>query len=253
MDYESIYHNFINSRINLQRIKNNDGKLESHHILPQSFGGSNEKQNIILLTPREHYFAHLLLYKMHSGKNKAKMAYALFKMCNNNQNQTRLITSRQYEYAKLQMTLSCSGKNHPTKGKQIHSLENRKKFSEQKMGIKNPMFGKPSWNSGKKGLQKWSSGERMKISKRNKGRKFSEEIKKKMSLATKGKPKSLEHRKKLSMANIGKKMPDYLKNKLIQINKTRPQIDFICPHCQKSGKGSAMFRWHFDNCKSKII
>jgi hypothetical protein len=25
----------------------------------------------------------------------------------------------------------------------------------------------------------------------------------------------------------------------------------ICPHCDKSGKGEVMFRWHFDNCKQK--
>ena len=23
----------------------------------------------------------------------------------------------------------------------------------------------------------------------------------------------------------------------------------ICPHCSKEGKGTAMLRWHFDNCK----
>ena len=24
----------------------------------------------------------------------------------------------------------------------------------------------------------------------------------------------------------------------------------ICPHCGKEGKGSAMYKWHFNNCKS---
>tara|TARA_R110001592_G_C12603768_1_gene696079 strand:- start:56 stop:490 length:435 start_codon:yes stop_codon:yes gene_type:complete len=31
---------------------------------------------------------------------------------------------------------------------------------------------------------------------------------------------------------------------------TQSQIH-ICPHCNKEGKGTAMKRWHFDNCKHK--
>lgn len=27
--------------------------------------------------------------------------------------------------------------------------------------------------------------------------------------------------------------------------------EHICPHCGKLGKSASMFRWHFDNCKSK--
>lgn len=30
------------------------------------------------------------------------------------------------------------------------------------------------------------------------------------------------------------------------------KVIHICPHCNKSGKGWTMFRWHFDNCKFKI-
>ena len=30
-------------------------------------------------------------------------------------------------------------------------------------------------------------------------------------------------------------------------------IEKECPHCGKIGKGHAMFRWHFDNCKEKPI
>ena len=30
------------------------------------------------------------------------------------------------------------------------------------------------------------------------------------------------------------------------------QITSICPHCNKEGRGTAMLKWHFDNCKFKI-
>ncbi len=30
------------------------------------------------------------------------------------------------------------------------------------------------------------------------------------------------------------------------------QITSTCPHCGKEGRGTAMFTWHFENCKFKI-
>ena len=36
---------------------------EKHHILPKHVGGTNEQDNIIVLTYRQHILAHLLLYR----------------------------------------------------------------------------------------------------------------------------------------------------------------------------------------------
>jgi hypothetical protein len=30
-------------------------------------------------------------------------------------------------------------------------------------------------------------------------------------------------------------------------------VEHKCPHCEKSGKGTAMKRWHFDNCKEREL
>lgn len=38
-----------------------DGYCEVHHIVPRSLGGSNEKDNLINLTARQHYIAHWIL------------------------------------------------------------------------------------------------------------------------------------------------------------------------------------------------
>ena len=38
-----------------------DGYVERHHVVPVSLGGGDEPENIITLTAREHYFAHVLL------------------------------------------------------------------------------------------------------------------------------------------------------------------------------------------------
>ena len=45
-------------------------------------GGLDTKENIVVLTAREHYIAHLLLTKITKGANKKKMAFALWNMVN---------------------------------------------------------------------------------------------------------------------------------------------------------------------------
>lgn len=40
---------------------------ERHHIIPKCMGGDNSKTNLVLLTPEEHYLAHLLLVRIYPG------------------------------------------------------------------------------------------------------------------------------------------------------------------------------------------
>jgi len=53
-----------------------DGYSEKHHIVPRSHGGSNKKDNLIALTPRQHFIAHRMLWKAYGGS----MARAYFMM-----------------------------------------------------------------------------------------------------------------------------------------------------------------------------
>ena len=75
--YSKIYNELIKSRKSLGRSKHDDCYYENHHILPKSLGGSNKKSNMVLLTPREHCIAHLLLIKMYNGLAKYKMQAAI--------------------------------------------------------------------------------------------------------------------------------------------------------------------------------
>lgn len=43
------------------------GYYERHHIIPRCMGGSDDPDNIVALTPEEHYVVHQLLVKMHPG------------------------------------------------------------------------------------------------------------------------------------------------------------------------------------------
>ncbi len=58
---------------------------ESHHIVPKSLGGSDNFDNLVRLTYKEHRICHKLLVKMTEGVYKGKMAYALlfFKVSEN--------------------------------------------------------------------------------------------------------------------------------------------------------------------------
>jgi len=44
--------------------------FERHHILPRSLGGQDTLENLIYLIPREHFIAHLILWKCY-GRDTA--------------------------------------------------------------------------------------------------------------------------------------------------------------------------------------
>jgi len=239
----------MSSRKLLDRKSNNDGKLENHHILPRSLGGSDNSINLVLLTTKEHFIAHLLLTKIYTGKDKSKMVYAFAKMCQSNQNQKRIINSRYFELAKTLMSTHCAGENSSWYGRK-HTEETKKKLSESKKGSNNPMFGKPAHNRGITPAP-LSDDAKNRISAAHKGKVISDETKLKMSVAAKDKPKSEEHKKRLSEVNKGKVTSQETKDKIRAIHKGKKQKELTCPHCSKEGRGSSMLRWHFDKCKSK--
>jgi len=79
------------------QLKTFTGRIEKHHIIPKSFGGGMGK-NIISVSPRHHYIAHVLLAR---ATGSPKMIKALHKMvysrtgdvCRNYR-----ISSRVYEF-----------------------------------------------------------------------------------------------------------------------------------------------------------
>jgi len=76
--YYQWYQNLVNKA---KKRKNIDGVYyENHHILPKCLGGNDKPDNLVSLTLREHYVAHLLLSKIYDGKACRKMHYALWRM-----------------------------------------------------------------------------------------------------------------------------------------------------------------------------
>lgn len=74
MNYRRIYDQIIDRAKQEDRKKSEVTYYESHHIVPRCMGGSNKKENLILLTAREHFLVHWLLarsYPSNRGLVKA--------------------------------------------------------------------------------------------------------------------------------------------------------------------------------------
>ena len=194
--YSKLYYKITSNA--KQRIT--EGYTELHHIIPQSMGGSNDKENLVELTAREHFICHWLLIKMTEGKDRSKMLYALNGMKAENRYLQRYhtkITARVYEK---------------------YRIEHAHNHSET-------MKGKPAWNKGRKleehELQehierarnrkidpiKQAEGQQKRIAKVT-GRKDSDEAKLKKSIALKGKlkgPMSEEQKQARSITMTGQK------------------------------------------------
>jgi hypothetical protein len=54
-----------------------DGKKEIHHVIPKCIGGTDDKSNLVELTPEEHYTAHLLLTRIYPNNGKLINAAAM--------------------------------------------------------------------------------------------------------------------------------------------------------------------------------
>lgn len=200
--YKKWYYQIVNSR-QLNPVDKHQYS-EKHHIIPKSLGGTNNNDNLVELTAREHYICHILLIRMTTGQHRHKMLHAAIRLINS-KDKGFIKSSRLYESLKAQLSaemkinnpcfdqevkekLSKINKENPSQGMlgKTHSDESKKKMS---LAAK----GRVPWNKGTKGICKGNPGlkhtddAKRKISsaatKNNIGRKHSEETKKKMAEA----------------------------------------------------------------------
>jgi len=101
---------------NTRRARKQLGYVEGHHIVPRSIRPefSNNHFNIVYLTAKEHFIAHLLLTKMFSGKEQTKMIFAFRRI--HYDNNGKRYTSRLFSNLKSQMPPANLGKIQITDG-----------------------------------------------------------------------------------------------------------------------------------------
>lgn len=111
---------------------------ERHHILPRSLGGSNDPQNLVRLTYREHFLVHWLLTKTTAGKTRERMLYALYRMsARSPDNHHRIIASWQYAIARKAVAEASRGP-HPERG-HVYTPEQRIRHGKALKGNKNKL------------------------------------------------------------------------------------------------------------------
>jgi len=206
MNYIKIYNNIVDRG----RVRIIDGYKELHHIVPKCMGGLNSADNLVYLTPEEHYVAHQLLVKIYPGNKKIIYAAMLMTSCTNivkrNNKLFGWLRRRASEAMSKSLLEFHHNKGKPAFNRNIpHSQETKDKISKSRKGQTahnkgkpgmcgkdNPMYGKPSPNTGKVA---------------------SHETRKKMSISKKALPK------------------------------------LVCQHCGKSMDPGNFKRYHGDKCK----
>ena len=239
MDYKKIYNRIIENSKNEDRIKTPDCYYESHHIIPKCLGGDNNKNNLVLLTAKEHFICHKLLIRIYP--NQKKLVYALWMMSNGSNVYRRKylkVSSREYE---LNRKLYIETHSEKMKGR-IVSKEVGKKISESKKGFR---FSGDS-------RKKMSESQKEKIGDKNSfyGRKHTEETKKKMSEMAKNRKVSEETKKKMSIIRKGRKHTEESKKKMSENMKGIKKKKTICDICNNEITLNTILK-HRDSCIKK--
>lgn len=170
MDYKEFIESIPRNRII-------EGYSERHHIIPRCLGGTDDEDNLINLTAREHFIAHMLLAKENPSNNKLTFAFHLMSTDGKHD-----VTPEEYEEARKMHSKSIKGIFiHDTP----HTEETRRLISENtKASLAIPEV-------------------YMKLVESH--RNPSEEIRKKYSDSKKGRILSEKTRKKMSESHLGKR------------------------------------------------
>lgn len=226
--YTSYYYSII--RRAQARLPNKE-YMERHHIIPKSLGGTNERSNIAILTPKEHFVCHRLLTRMTTGNARSKMCFAAWAMAtlkNGPLGERYKINSK--TYSSIRSNLPKILKSEETKQKMRKPKPEGfgKKVSEYRTG--------KSW-----------------------GYHPTDQTKEKMSAWQKNIPKpkiKCEHcnkefilpNYKMWHGNNCKNSPNYVKPSPLKTNQLRK----ICEYCNEDFQIGLYTRWHGGKCKSNI-
>ncbi len=196
MNYKRIYDLII------ERAKERllTGYYEKHHIIPRCMNGTDDLENIVSLTAKEHYIVHRLLIKIYP-ENK-KLICAFWMMCNGSKKCRIPPSPKAYEEAKILFSKYLKNRVPTFKGKH-HSEETKKKISISKKG-------QDFWTG-----RKHSEESKIKQSISAKNRNIIEENEKirreGISKNNLGKKLTMEHRIIISNSKIGNKNPMFNK------------------------------------------
>lgn len=122
------------------------GYKERHHIVPKSEGGSDDAENVVNLTAREHYIAHLLLAKIYDDR---KMYCAVtYMQTDRHKNRIFKFNSRLYEKIREEYALKQSAYIKGRFAKEKHWNWGNHLSDEAKEKQRIAHLGQRAWNKG---------------------------------------------------------------------------------------------------------
>ena len=205
------------------RVLDADTYIETHHIIPRSLGGDNNKSNLAILAGREHFICHWLLTKMTTGKEQKKMAYACKMMMHSHgKGQQRYrVTSRIYESLKQKLNMLLKDREFTDDWKAKLKVAARNRADNE--------------NAQAKQIKRDTM---IKVNKSRKGEK---------RLAT-----TVNKNHCYGKGFFGKENPCYgqhhSEETLAKLRVAKPK--YCCEHCNIIVGGKSNYkRWHGDNCK----
>ena len=235
MFLENKYTSCYNKIIMRSKDRRLEGYKETHHVIPKSLGGTNDKDNLAVLTAREHLICHLLLTKMTTGVSRNKMLSAVHAMTVFRYGRDTIkATSRIYAILREQWANMLSetrkGENNHFYN-QKHTDETRKKISDA--------ASKPRSELWKKVASMNRKGENNSFY----GKKHSAEQKEKWKTDTRRAHSGIEN------GFYGKQHSEEQRQKkrIEKLSATKKE----CCYCGKLVDPMNFNRWHGDKCKMK--
>ena len=214
MNYERIYARIVeNAR---SRTLDNGIYTESHHIIPSCKGGSDDKDNLVELLPREHFLCHWLLHLMHPTDFHLLAAWNAF--CRGKKREV----SHNYERCRLKWIdeLKKRKTTHPewwknwTKGAEGKVWVHLGNTSKRVLPTERQDWIAKGWLDGRASFKRSAH--------------------------------TTEHKNKISQRFEERKRSGWVDPK----KGTKQIANVACQHCGKIGPPGQMSRWHGDNCKT---
>lgn len=224
------------------------GYTESHHILPKAFGlgGETDSNNLVYLTARAHFVAHLLLPKMMISKRHHFQMLEALAYFSHNKNRQVKYNSRELAWIREANSKASSERNSGNK-----NYLNRDEKKPQTLKKKRENASRSKWvNDGEqesftmdhmaKIQEGWSYG-RLKFSKEWKDKVISN------FPPQKGVPKSDSHKQAIKDSAY-ERTSEHRK----KVGETLHQKK-TCEYCGKESTLGNYTRWHGEKCKHRPL
>lgn len=222
MNYSKIYDALVaKAKVRGLDKSQHEGYFEIHHIVPRCLGGSDEKGNLVMFTGREHFIAHMLLWKAFPEEISLMRAAMLMSSFWRDsfggvgvRTSSRLYETLREEYAEA-VREQVSGENNPFYGK-THTEETRQKIKDWHAAnpdhSRNNMLGRKHSPEAIARMSEFQSNRPP----------MTDETKKKIGDFHRGKPKNPDAIEKTRQANIGRKKTDEERKRISDAQKGRP-------------------------------